>query len=118
MNAKILIADDESDIVSMLGSFFESKGFRVLPASNGAEALKQVEKQPDIILLDINMPGTDGLEVCKRIRDHITCTILYMPARIKNTEKLNGITDNFDEIQEKQYVPDLPPIQSYLLHDD
>ena len=38
MNAKILIADDESDIVSMLGSFFESKGFRVLPAFNGAEA--------------------------------------------------------------------------------
>ena len=68
MNAKILIADDESDIVSMLGNFFESKGFRVLPAFNGAEALKQVEKQPDIILLDINMPGTDGLEVCKRIK--------------------------------------------------
>ena len=45
MNAKILIADDESDIVSMLGNFFESKGFRVLPAFNGAEALKQVEKQ-------------------------------------------------------------------------
>ena len=40
MNAKILIADDESDIVSMLGNFFESKGFRVLPAFNGAEALK------------------------------------------------------------------------------
>lgn len=45
---RILIADDESDIVSMLGSFFESKGFRVLSASNGEEALKQVEKQPDI----------------------------------------------------------------------
>ena len=51
MGAKILIADDESDIVSMLGSFFESKGFRVLPAFNGAEALKQVEKQPDISVL-------------------------------------------------------------------
>lgn len=48
MGAKILIADDESDIVSMLGSFFESKGFRVLPAFNGAEALKQVEKQPEV----------------------------------------------------------------------
>ena len=88
MNAKILIADDESDIVSMLGSFFESKGFRVLPASNGAEALKQVEKQPDIILLDINMPGTDGLEVCKRIRDHISCPILFLTARIEDTDSL------------------------------
>ena len=67
MNAKILIADDESDIVSMLGSFFESKGFSVLPAFNGAEALKQVEKQPDIILLDINMPGTDGFELAVMI---------------------------------------------------
>ena len=84
MNAKILIADDESDIVSMLGNFFESKGFRVLPAFNGAEALKQVEKQPDIILLDINMPGTDGLEVCKRIRDHISCPILFLTARIED----------------------------------
>ena len=48
MGVKILIADDESDIVSMLDSFFESKGFRVLTAFNGAETLKQVEKQPDI----------------------------------------------------------------------
>lgn len=49
MSAKILIADDERDIVSMLGSFFESRGFRVLPASNGAEVLKQAEKQPEWI---------------------------------------------------------------------
>lgn len=60
MNAKILIADDESDIVSMLGNFFESKGFRVLPAFNGAEALKQVEKQPDIILLTSICPEQTG----------------------------------------------------------
>lgn len=92
MGAKILIADDESDIVSMLGSFFESKGFRVLPAFNGAEALKQVEKQPDIILLDINMPGKDGLEVCKRIRDHISCPILFLTARIEDTDKVKGFT--------------------------
>ena len=95
MNAKILIADDESDIVSMLGNFFESKGFRVLPAFNGAEALKQVEKQPDIILLDINMPGTDGLEVCKRIRDHISCPILFLTARIEDTDTQNRNTCRF-----------------------
>ena len=97
MGAKILIADDESDIVSMLGSFFESKGFRVLPAFNGAEALKQVEKQPDIILLDINMPGTDGLEVCKRIRDHISCPILFLTARIEDTDKVKGFAVGGDD---------------------
>ena len=88
MSTKILIADDERDIVSMLGSFFESNGFCVLPASNGTEALKQVEKQPDIILLDINMPGTDGLEVCQRIRNHISCPILFLTARIEDTDKV------------------------------
>ena len=97
MNAKILIADDESDIVSMLGNFFESKGFRVLPAFNGAEALKQVEKHPDIILLDINMPGTDGLEVCKRIRDHISCPILFLTARIEDTDKVKGFAVGGDD---------------------
>lgn len=97
MNAKILIADDESDIVSMLGSFFESKGFRVLPAFNGTEALKQIEKQPDIILLDINMPGTDGLEVCQRIRDHISCPILFLTARIEDADKVKGFAVGGDD---------------------
>ena len=105
MGAKILIADDESDIVSMLGSFFESKGFRVLPAFNGAEALKQVEKQPDIILLDINMPGTDGLEVCKRIRDHISCPILFLTARIEDTDKVKGFAVGGDDYIVKPIFP-------------
>ena len=86
MSAKILIADDESDIVSMLSSFFQSKGFCVLPACNGAEALKQAQRQPDIILLDINMPGTDGLEVCKRIQDHISCPVLFLTARMEDSD--------------------------------
>ena len=51
MRKKILIADDEADIVSMLRAFFESKGYFVLSAVNGTEALKQVEQEPDIIFL-------------------------------------------------------------------
>lgn len=97
MGTKILIADDESDIVSMLGHFFESRGFHVLPALNGEEALKQAEKQPDLILLDINMPGTDGLEVCRRIRDHISCPILFLTARIEDTDKVNGFAAGGDD---------------------
>lgn len=97
MNAKILIADDEADIVSMLRSFFESKGFFVFSALNGEETLKQVERQPDIILLDISMPGLDGLEVCKRIRDHVSCPILFLTARIEDTDKVKGFAVGGDD---------------------
>ena len=77
MNTKILIVDDEIDIVLMLSSFFENKGYLVLSAANGEEALKQIERQPDIILLDINMPRLDGLKVCERIRNYLSCPILF-----------------------------------------
>lgn len=86
MEIKILIADDETDIVIMLSRFFESKGYRVLTATNGIETLKQVEHKPDIILLDINMPGLDGLEVCERIRNHVSCPILFLTARIEDAD--------------------------------
>lgn len=97
MNTKILIADDEADIVIMLRNFFENKGYLVLSAMNGAEALKQVERQPDIILLDINMPGLDGLEVCERIRDHVSCPILFLTARIEDTDKVKGFAVGGDD---------------------
>lgn len=97
MGKKILIADDEQDIVYMLGSFFKGKGYSVLPATNGTEALKQVERQPDIILLDINMPGIDGLEVCERIRNHISCPILFLTARIEDSDKVKGFAAGGDD---------------------
>ena len=97
MKPKILIADDETDIVSMLASFFESKGYLVLSAMSGTEVLKCVEKQPDIILLDINMPGSDGLEVCERIRDHVSCPILFLTARIEDADKVKGFAAGGDD---------------------
>lgn len=97
MNNRILIADDEDDIVTMLRSFFESKGYFVLTASNGAETLKQAEQHPDIILLDINMPGLDGLEVCRRIRGHIACPILFLTARIEDADKVKGFSVGGDD---------------------
>lgn len=97
MTTKILIADDEADIVSMLKSFFESKSYFVLTALNGAEALKQAEHNPDIILLDINMPELDGLEVCQRIRNHIACPILFLTAKIEDTDKVKGFLVGGDD---------------------
>ena len=97
MNTKILIVDDEIDIVQMLCSFFESKGYLVLSAVNGKEALKQIERQPDIILLDINMPEFDGLEVCERIRNYLSCPILFLTARIEDSDKVKGFAAGGDD---------------------
>lgn len=97
MKYKILIADDELDIVNMLCSYFKSKGYDVITALNGAETLKRAESNPDIILLDINMPGVDGLEVCQRIRDHMSCPILFLTARIEDADKVKGFAAGGDD---------------------
>lgn len=97
MEGKILIADDETDIVVMLSQFFQGKGYRILTATNGVETLKQVENNPDIILLDINMPGMDGLEVCQRIQDYVSCPILFLTARIEDADKVKGFSVGGDD---------------------
>ncbi len=67
----ILAVDDERDITEMLTLLLESEGYRVLTASGGAEALSLLESEkPDLILLDIMMPGVDGHQVCRAIREH------------------------------------------------
>ena len=97
MKNRLLIADDEADIVTMLTSFFEGKGYEVMTAFDGTEALKQVEKRPDLILLDINMPGLNGLEVCSRIRDYIDCPILFLTAKIEDMDKVRGFSAGGDD---------------------
>lgn len=94
---KILVADDEPDIVSMLKDYFEINGYFVITASNGKEAVLQAANQPDIILLDINMPDGDGLSVCKKIRDYVSCPILFLTARIEDRDKIMGFAAGGDD---------------------
>ncbi|MDE7308246.1 MAG: response regulator transcription factor [Lachnospiraceae bacterium] len=90
MRDTILIADDEADIVSMLSDYFLYNNYNVITALNGIEAVEKAAKQPDIILLDINMPDMDGLEVCKRIRDFVSSPILFLTARVEDSDKIKG----------------------------
>lgn len=94
---RILIADDEPDIVEMLRCFFERRGYFVLTATDGAQALRKAEQQPDIILLDINMPELDGMEVCRRIRGFVSCPILFLTARIEDSDKVQGFAVGGDD---------------------
>ena len=93
---KILIVDDERGIVDMMKAYF-SPQYEVLTAYSGEEALKKAEKQPDLILLDINMPGINGLTVCQTIREHVACPILFLTARIESADKITGFQAGADD---------------------
>lgn len=106
MRDKILIVDDEIDIVSMLKDYFEFNGYDVLTAFSGLEAIKKTELQPDLILLDINMPDVDGMEVCSRIRNFVSCPILFLTARIEDHDKIKGFGLGADDYIVKPFSVD------------
>lgn len=97
MNKKILIVDDEKGIVDMLKNYFEKASYQVYTSNNGTEALRKITCQPDIILLDINMPEMDGLTVCEKIREHIRCPVLFLTARIETADKIKGFNVGADD---------------------
>ncbi|BCN29857.1 response regulator transcription factor [Anaeromicropila herbilytica] len=94
---KILIVDDEEDIRTLLKDYFEMEGYLIYTAKNGEEAIKRLECKPDLILLDINMPDMDGFEVCKRIRDYVTCPILFLTAKVEERDRVNGLMIGGDD---------------------
>lgn len=91
MKEKILIVDDEPGILQLTGDYFEMQGYQVLTAVCGAEAIEKVRLLPDIILLDVNLPDIDGFEVCRKIRAHVTCPILFLTAKIEEQDRINGL---------------------------
>lgn len=93
----ILVADDEKDVVSLLKDYFEMNGYLVYTAYNGIEAVEASSRRPDLILLDINMPELNGLEVCRRIREHVSCPILFLTARVEDSDKITGFAAGGDD---------------------
>ena len=94
---KILVADDEKDVVSLLKDYLELKGYCVFTAFDGAQAIEAASNSPDLILLDVNMPKADGFEVCERLRDHVNCPILFLTARIEDEDKIKGFAAGGDD---------------------
>lgn len=97
MQYKLLIVDDDIELLKMLKSYLEMKNHLIYTAVNGREALERIAKEPDLILLDINMPVLDGLEVCKRIRNQITCPILFLTAKAEEQDRVNGLLSGGDD---------------------
>ena len=103
---RILVADDEPGVVSLLKDYFEINGYEVLAAGSGKAVLEMVKQVPDIILLDVNMPDVDGLSVCRAIRDYVSCPILFLTARVEDRDKVAGFAAGGDDYVIKPFSID------------
>ena len=100
---KILIVDDEQSILDMLKLQLEFAGYFVYVANSAKEALDKLSYLPDIILLDINMAGMNGLDLCISIRDYISCPIIFLTARVSEQDKINGLMAGGDDYITKPF---------------
>lgn len=94
---RILIVDDEKDVVSLLKDYFELNQYETITAYSGQEALQKISMKPDLILLDVSMPDLDGMTVCKKIRDYVACPILFLTAKIEDSDKIRGFAAGGDD---------------------
>lgn len=97
MQYRLLMVDDDAELLKMLKSYFTIKGYLVETARDGAEALQKISAGPDLILLDVNMPRMDGMEVCRRIRDMVSCPILFLTARVEEQDRIDGLLMGGDD---------------------
>ena len=106
MSERILVVEDEANIASFVSAYLEKAGFVVDRAVNGAEAKeKAVSADPALILLDLNLPDMDGLEVCRAVRATSTVPILMLTARDDDVDKIVGLEVGADDYLTKPFNP-------------
>ena len=102
----ILVIEDEAELVKVLRSYLEQAGFQVLTAYRGDSGLSTWEhKHPDLILLDLNLPGMDGLDVAREIRRKSATPIIMLTARVEETDQLIGLELGADDYIVKPFSP-------------
>ncbi len=104
MGKKILVVDDEKPIADILKFNLEKEGFEIVMAHDGDEAIeKATEEQPDMVLLDIMLPGKDGLEVCREIRKSSEMPIIMLTAKDSEIDKVLGLELGADDYVTKPF---------------
>ncbi len=113
---KILIVDDESAIRDLLKESLEMEGYLVYTAKNGMQAMEGLKYQPNLIILDVNMPDMDGYMVCEKIRDYVDCPILFLTARTEEQDRVNGFKAGGDDYIVKPFGMDemLARVEAHL----
>lgn len=102
----ILIVEDEPRMRELVADYLEEEGFEIIQAANGYEALEHARHTPpDLVVLDIMMPGIDGFEVCKQLRTHSQTIIVMLTARWEEEDKLYGYELGADDYITKPFSP-------------
>ncbi|MDZ4277920.1 MAG: response regulator transcription factor, partial [Dehalococcoidia bacterium] len=103
----VLVADDDEHIVELVSMYLQRAGYRVAAARDGDETLRRIaELRPDLIVLDIMMPGPDGLQVCRSLRRRSNVPILLLTARSSDIDKIAGLRFGADDYVTKPFNPD------------
>lgn len=106
MSPKILVVDDEQRIVRLVRSYLEQAGYAVVEANDGQTALIQARRErPDLVVLDLGLPGIDGLEVARILRRERDTPIIMLTARVEDTDKIVGLELGADDYVTKPFNP-------------
>jgi two-component system alkaline phosphatase synthesis response regulator PhoP len=106
MNELIFVVDDEPKIVRLARDYLEQSSFRVLPIHDGLSALAAArQEKPDLIVLDLNLPGMDGIDVARALRRESSVPIIMLTARVEETDRLIGLEVGADDYIVKPFSP-------------
>ena len=104
--ARILVVDDEPPIVELLTGYLEREGWAVESAADGIAGLEAVRRtDPDVVILDVMLPGLDGVEVCRRLRAFSDAYVLMLTARGEEIDRIMGLTVGADDYLVKPFSP-------------
>lgn len=105
-SAKILVIDDEPSIVNLVTAYLKPEGYEVLTASDGPSGLKAAQAfKPDLVILDIMLPGMDGLELLSRLRRASDVYVILLTAKTEETDKIVGLGVGADDYVTKPFSP-------------
>ncbi|HIZ83470.1 MAG TPA: VanR-ABDEGLN family response regulator transcription factor [Firmicutes bacterium] len=103
---RVLVVDDEREIADLVTLYLKNEGCRVYTCCDGAEALRWIQTEElDLAILDVMLPGVNGFELCRRIRESHTYPVIMLTARVEDMDKINGLTIGADDYITKPFNP-------------
>jgi DNA-binding response OmpR family regulator len=106
MSGSVLLVEDEENLASLVRAYLEQEDYRVISVATGAEALRAIEAEPvRLVVLDLNLPDMDGLDVCRQIRTRSSVPVVMLTARDEEADRLAGLESGADDYIGKPFSP-------------